>query len=181
MLTNPKTYTAAVVAILKRCKYVRYGAGPEDVATFGGPEFFQGAAAQDMAQVALGRVKNLVANVRAYMAVYRNEARWQHAFTAFRLPSPFADPPAAASAAAAAASAAAAARPLLDKIRETRGLPIGATAEFLKLLPRATYHHTQGCDSTAAWGTGFCGIPRAGPGPTSGGSSSRGQVEHFQH
>ena len=151
VLTNPKTYTAAVVAFLKRCKSVRYGAGPEDVATFGGPEFFQGAAAQDMAQVALGRVKNLVANVRAYMAVYRNEARWPHAFTAFRLPSPFAP--------TAVASAAAAARPLLDKIRETRALPIGATAEFLKLLPRATYHNTQGCDARAAWGRASAEFP----------------------
>ena len=47
VLTNPKTYTAAVVAFLKRCKSVRYGAGPEDVATFGGPECFQGTAAQE--------------------------------------------------------------------------------------------------------------------------------------
>ena len=52
VLTSPNTYTAEVVAFLRRCKSVRYGPGPEDFATFGGQELFKGAAALAMAQTA---------------------------------------------------------------------------------------------------------------------------------
>ena len=34
-----------------------------------------------------------------------------------------------------------------------------ANPEFFKLLPRATYHHTQGCDARAAWGRASAEFP----------------------
>ena len=73
VLTNPNTYTGEVALFLKRCKSVRYGEGAEDVAAFGGDGGFKDARSQATSRKAPGKMKDLVANIVAYMKVYRNE------------------------------------------------------------------------------------------------------------
>ena len=118
-------------------------------------------AVQNVVAQALREARKLVANIRAFMPVYRSEAGWISVFRAFRLPSPLSRVAAAREAPAPADAAAlqAEVHAALDKIAKVAKLGPRAKRQLLKLLPRAEVHHHSGCGTKAAWGRASAAFP----------------------
>ena len=119
-------------------------------------------AVQNVVAQALRAARKLVANIRAFMPVYRSEAGWISVFRGFRLPSPL-SPVAAARRAPAALQQKQEevdeVHAALDKIAKVAKLGQDAKRQLLKLLPRAEVHHRSGCGTKAAWGRASAEFP----------------------
>ena len=150
VLTMPHTYTGEVLNFLKRTKTVVYGNRAATV----GLGALSDADVQDVVAKALRKARELVANIRAFLPLYRNKDSWSGAFRAFRLPSILSP----------AASAGDATRKPSEEDKQevhaglTRvcckaaGCREAAKTELLQLLPRAEVHAKSSCGALAAWG-----------------------------
>ncbi len=117
---------------------------------------------QGIVASALRSAREVVANIREFMPVYRSKSGWIHAFHAFRLPSPLSPAPSGRQPLAVVArrrTDADAARASLQRIMEAAGLQEDALPELLKLLPRAEVHRQSGCETKAAWGRAAAEFP----------------------
>ena len=80
ILTMPDTYTGHVLKFLREGKMIRYGRRVQSC----GLGSLSDADVQDVVARALRHARELVANIRAYMLVYRSEHGWMRAYRAFR-------------------------------------------------------------------------------------------------
>ena len=90
------------------------------------------------------------------MRLYRHAHSWLHAFTAFRLPSPFSVAASAGAASVGGASAGGSARAeanaSIRRICREAELPEDETCrQLLQILPRAEKFHSNGADTRSAW------------------------------
>ena len=154
MFILPDTYTGCTLRFLQKASYYQVG---ESVLTIGIGDRERDEAARDILHQALRRVLVVVANIQEYMEFYRPAHSWLHAFTAFRLPSPFsvAAPAGAASAgggASAGGSARAEANASIRRICREAELPEDeACRQLLQILPRAEKFRSNGADTLSAW------------------------------
>ena len=159
ILTSPDTYTGEVLKFLQKGKTVVYGRHLQSCGL--GP--LADAAVQDTAAQALRYAREVVANIRAFLPVYRSESGWLQAFSAFRLPSPLSRAESARQSPAALQrqqTEADRAQAALERLRKTANLGEIAKQQLLQtLLPRAETHSRAGCGTKAAWGRASAEFP----------------------
>ena len=143
ILTLPDTYTGITLAFLNKTSHYRLG---KSVQTIGIGDWQNDESSAKIIKETMALMRALVLNMAEYMKLYRAKHSWQHAFAAFRLPSPL-------SASDKSGGAALEVKASLQRISREAQLPAEQTySELLKLLPRAEKFRREGCHPRAAWG-----------------------------
>jgi len=161
------TFTGEALEFLKTNKSVQYAG---HVVTFGLGEP-DGERFQTAVTGALRTMQELVANMKEYMAVYRNPTGWLNKFAAMALPSPLTAQRGTAFAAVAKqeqiAKKADECLANLETIRAAASvgpdavnkLGPDAVKELRRILPRAEWHAARGCNARQAWGRASMEFP----------------------
>ena len=147
VLTMAETYTGSVMEFLRKGKLFQVR-GHSLCVGLGDPADLD---VKNMVTTVLRKARQIVANIRVYMNVYRNPKGWLYRFRAFRFPSPLL--PSAPEEAKKEAMAS------LTHIFRVAGLSNRAMPELLQLLPRATFHAQSADSAKAAWGRSSAEFP----------------------
>ena len=147
VLTMADTYTGSVMEFLRKGKLFQVR-GHSLCVGLGDPA---DPDVKNMVATVLRKARQIVANIRVYMNVYRNPKGWLYRFRAFRFPSPLL--PSAPEEAKKEAMAS------LTHILRVAGLSNRAMPELLQLLPRATFHAQSADSAKAAWGRSSAEFP----------------------
>ena len=154
VLTNENTYTGQVMQFLRegtmltaRGHSVWVGLGdPKD------PDI------RPIVAGVLKKARQIVANIRVFMTVYRDPRGWLHTFSCFRFPSPLrCDAPDEDKKQATES---------LKRIQTAAHLKDRALPELLQLLPRAIFHFQTADSAKGAWGRASAEYPELKDGRT---------------
>ena len=147
VLTMADTYTGSVMKFLQKGKLFQVR-GHSLCVGLGDPA---DPDVKNIVATVLKKARQIVANIRVYMCVYRNPKGWLYRFRAFRFPSPLRPSAPAEDKKEAIAS--------LTHIQRVAGLSNRAIPELLQLLPRATFHAQSVDSAKAAWGRSSAEFP----------------------